>query len=333
MKIMKKIFPFNKPGNEKPLHTGEIYYLWETLTVSHKIISVLETYQMNTEDSELHVVLKGLVKGTYLTRVNRLEIVLKEEGFTVPPRSSPKTLQGEPGAGQEVKLTDDEVIRNLISWAQIILYQDARAIGAFTRQPVRKIFISLLFEGMQAYRLLMDLAVGRHVFESPPLATARDDSLNMGEVFMLWEELGARHVSMVNLETYLANTKDRDLQGLLKSGLYEVTLPQMERLENMLKDEGFTIPPRPVQRMAQEPPGQVSKIVFSDGEIVGVLTTAAQAAINHHVSGYCAAVRDDVSKLFKDFTSAEIEDYEKLMQFASSRNALDNPPVVTSRRG
>jgi len=333
LKIFKKLLPFAQPETQKPLHAGEIYHLWEALTSGYKLVSVMETYQMNTEDKELHTLLQGLVKGTYLIRINRLEKVLKEEGFTVPPQPSSKTLQGKPGVGQEVKLNDEEVIRNIIAWVQISLFQNSKAVGACTRESVRKIFTDLLFDEMKAFDLLMALGSSRQAYNTPPPATARDNSLNMGEVFVLWEELGARHLSVVNAETYLANTNDQVLIKLIQQSIYEVVLPQLEQLENTLKAEGFTVPSRPVRRMKQGPPGQVNKITLSDDEIIGVLTTAAQVAIAHHVRAYCVAVRDDIRKLFKNFTSTEIEEYQKLMQLASERNTLDNPPVVTSRRG
>lgn len=333
MNILKKLLPFTQPVSEKPLHAGEIYYLWEGLTAGFGLVSVAETYLMSTEDSELHLLLEGIVKGTYLNRIKPLEKVLMEEGFTVPPQPSAKTMQGESGVGQEVILSDEEVISNLIARGQITLYQNARAVGACTRESVRKIFIDLLFDEMKAYDLIMDLGNSRQVYKAPPPATAKDNSLNMDEVSRLWEELGARHLSVVNLETYLSNTKDQELIQLIRRALYEVAMPQLEQLETVLKEEGFTVPSRPVRRLNQGPPGQVSKITLSDDEVIGVLITAGQIAIAHHVRGYGAAIRDDIKKLFKNFTSTEIEVYQKLIQLAAKRHTLDNPPVVTSRRG
>lgn len=333
MNIFKKLLPFTQPENRKPLHAGEIYYLWEGLTAGFGLVSVVETYLMSTEDSELHLLLEGLVKGTYLNRIKPLEKVLKEEGFTVPPQPSAKTMQAKPGVGQEVSLRDEEVISNLIAWGQITLDQDARAVGACTRESIRKIFIELLLDEMTVYSLIMDLGVKRQVYKAPPPATAKDNSLNMDEVSRLWEELGARHLSIINLETYLSYTKDQELMQLIKRALNEVAMPQLEQLETVLKEEGFTVPARPVRRLNQGPPGQVNKISTSDDEVIEVLTTAGQVAIAHHVRGYGAAIRDDIKKLFKNFTSTEIEEYQKLIQVAAKRHTLDNPPVVTSRRG
>ena len=186
---------------------------------------------------------------------------------------------------------------------------------------------------MKAYGLIMGLGNNRQVYKAPPPATAKDNSLNMDEVSRLWEELGARHLSVINLETYLSSTKDQELIQLIKRALNEVVMPQLEQLETVLKEEGFTVPSRPVRRMNQGPPGQVNKITLSDDEVIGVLTTAGQIAIAHHVRGYGAAIKDDIKKLFKNFTSTEIEEYQKLIQLATKRHTLENPPVVTSRRG
>lgn len=329
---LKKLIPFAQPEADKPLHAGEIYYLWEGLTSGYEMISVSETYLMNTEQGELHLLLQGLIKGIYLTRINPIEKFLKKEGFTVPPRPATKTSMGRPGVGQEVKLNDEEVISNLIAWSQISLSQSARAVGACTREPVQRIFIDLLFNEMTGYSLIMDLGNSRHVFEAPPPATAMEKGLNMGEVFVLWEELGGRRLSVINAETLIASTNDQELTTMLKRLLNQIALPQLVQLENKLKEEGFTVPARPVRRLNQGPPGQVNKIKLSDDEFLGVLITAAQVAITHHTRAYCVAIRKDIRNLFKDFISTEIEEYQKLLQIAKLRHTLDNPPLVTSKR-
>ncbi|MCG9969369.1 DUF3231 family protein [Pelotomaculum terephthalicicum JT] len=328
-----KIIPLTKSENNKPFHAGEIYFLWEGLTAGYGLVSVAETYLMNTEESEIHFLLESLVKETYMKRINLLEKILKKEGFTVPVRPASKLLQGKPGVGQEVKLNDDEIINNLIAWGQVTLNQDAKAVGAITRESVRKVFTDLLFDNMKNYDMIMDLAINRQTFIPAPPATAKDNSLNMDEVARLWEEIHFRHISVINLTVYLSNTKDQELIKLLKRALFEVALPQLDQIETMLKKEGFTVPTRPADRLEQGPPGQVSKINLSDNEILGVLLTAAQIAIMYHVRAYSLAIRKDVKNLFRDFTSTEVEDYQKLIQLTTQRHTLDNPPVVTSRHG
>ena len=244
---------------------------------------------------------------------------MKEEGFTVPPRPSSKTLQGKPGAGQEVKLDDDEVIRNLAAWGHVLLMHDGRAIGAATRESVRKVFTDIVFDDMKAYSMVVNLGKKRQVF-NPLLRHCPSNSLNMSEVATIWDELGARHLSIMNLETYLANTNDPELIRVLKMGLKDVVLPQLERLENILKDEGFTVPARPVRRMGQGPPGKVSKIILSDAEVVQILLAAMQVYINLHITSFSVAYREDIRNMFKSFLSIEIEYLVKMMALASQRN-------------
>lgn len=329
---LKKLIPFAQPAADKPLHAGEIYYLWEGLTAGYSMLSVAETYLMNTEEGELHLLLQGLIKGVYLTRINPIEKILKEEGFTVPPRPATKTSMGRPGVGQEVKLSDEEIISNIIAWSQVSLSQNAKAIGACTRESVQKIFIDLLFNEMKGYSLIMDLGNSRHVLEAPPPATAGENSLNMGEVFVLWEELGGRRLSVINAETLIASTNDQELTKMLSRLLNQIALTQLEQLENKLKEEGFTVPARPVRRLNQGPPGRVNKIKLSDDEFLGVLITAAQVAIVQHTRAYGVAIRKDIRNMFKDFISTEIEEYQKLLQIVKQRHTLDNPPLVSSKR-
>ena len=105
-KILKKLLHIKATEAEKPMHAGEIYYLWEGLTSTYKLMGILELNLMNTEDAQLQMYLKGLSTATFLHHVKKLENVLKSEGFTVPPRPSSKTLQGGPGTGQEVQFSD-----------------------------------------------------------------------------------------------------------------------------------------------------------------------------------------------------------------------------------
>ena len=201
MNFFKKLIPFQKSETEeKQLHAGEIYYLWEGLTSGFKLIEVVETYLMNTEDNEVHALLTGIAKGTDMIRIQKLEKVFREERFTVPPRPATKTLQGKPGIGQEVKLSDDEVILNLVTWAQVLLQHNVKAVGACTRESIRKIFTDILFNEIKAYNYLIDFGKKRNVFNPPPPATAKDNSLNMEEVSCLWGELEARYISLVNIE-------------------------------------------------------------------------------------------------------------------------------------
>lgn len=332
MNLLRKLLPFQYQA-EKPLHAGEIYYLWEGLTSGYKLMEVVETYLMNTEDNEMHAFLLAILKGVDLARIRKLKKLLKQKGFTVPPRPATKTTQGKPGAGQEVKLSDDEVLFNLTAWGRSLLQNDARAVGAVTSEPVRKTFIDLIFDDVKAYNIIYEFSIGRNSFSPPPTATAKDNGLNMEEVGLLWESLNYRHLSIINLETYLAGTNDRQLSDLLKRGLNEIALPQLVEIEKVLKKEGFTVPPRPVRRNAQAPPGEANRIKLSDQEIIGVLTAAFQFALIQHTRGFYTSKRKDLRDLFTGHLSSEIEEYQKLIQLATSRHSLDNPPVVSSKRG
>jgi len=287
---------------------------------------------MNTEEPQLQTYLKGLTTAKFVLHIRKIEEVLKNEGFTVPPRPASKTIQGGPGKGQEVKLTDREVITNLVGLGQVYITFNTRAIMACTRESVRNIFTNLLNDHITAYKFFTDLGKKRNIFEPPPPATAKKDSLNMGEVGIIWDELRARYLSYVNMETYLASTKDNDLINLINWGLNEIVTPQMKQLESVLRNEGFTILPRPPVRQYQYTPGQVNKIKTSDDELLGIQALAFQAAVGLHSQALSMAFRDDIIDLFEKFLYDELKGYEKLMALAKSMHALSSPPVVSSLR-
>jgi len=204
-----------------------------------------------------------------------------------------------------VKLSDDEVLSNLIALGRAILQNDAKAIGAVTKESVRKIFTDLIFDDVKAYNAIFNLASSRNALNPPPPASAKDNGLNMEEVGLLWETLNYRHLSIMNLEQYLASTNDSQLISLLKRGLNQIALPQLVEIENVLKNEGFTIPARPVRREMQLQPGQVNKIKLKDYEIIGVLTAAFQFAIIQHARGFYSSKRKDIRDIYTRFLSTD----------------------------
>ena len=334
LKILKKILPQSYTLNtaQKPMHAGEIYHLWDALTASHQIVNVGETYQMNTQDKEIHLFLKGLVEGVLLLRIPKLENLLKDAGFPVPPRPATKTLQGKPGVGQEVKLSDEEVLKVMLTLSLSLLILDARGVGtATTNEDIRGVFVDLLKKTILAHDALMVFGSGRQAFTPAPPATASPGALNLGEVYVLWDQLGYRHSTIVLLETYLNNTKDVDLKTVLNYGLNKIAFPQMEKLEMTLKNEGFTVPTRPVSRMKQQPAGRTGKIILKDSEILSIVITATQVALDLHVNSLGSSYRGDIRELIKSFVFEEIDYLVKLIKLGNKRNLMEFPPNVTAK--
>ncbi len=143
-KVLKKIMPssFTLNTAEKPMHSGEVYYLWESLTYGYQMISTAETFIMNTDDKEIHLLLQAGIKALKLLRIDRIETLLKDAGFTIPPMPASKMLQGKPGVGQEVKVNDDEVLRIMYELTSSLLNQDIRAVGtATTMSSIRNLLL------------------------------------------------------------------------------------------------------------------------------------------------------------------------------------------------
>jgi len=334
--VLKKVMPKSYTLNtmEKPMHAGEIYYLWEALTSGYQVINITETYMMNTSDKKIHMFLQGIITGIKTLRINKIEKLLKDAGYTIPPRPSSKTLQGKPGVGQEVKLSDEEVIKLIFNVAASLLFLDGRGVGTVTtNNKIRDVFVGILDDDIKMYEILLNMGKDRNAFNIPPLATSAPNSLNIGEVYWLWFELDFRHNSIIELESFINNTKDKGLLIEIQYGLYDVSLKQIAKLEKTLKREGYTVPSRPVDRTKQQPPNEIGKIVMKDDEITNILISAAQYGLKNHIRAFSAAHRSDIGKLFKEFIMTEIGNLEKLYKLATGRNLLEKPPFVSSKRG
>ncbi|MFX4262829.1 DUF3231 family protein [Pelotomaculum propionicicum] len=336
-KILKKILPSSYTLNtaKKPMHAGEIYHLWESLTASHQLVNSLETFQMNTDDKGMHKVIKDFAAQMRDQRIPRLEGLLKDAGFTVPPRSSSKTLQGRPGVGNEVILTDEEITRIMFNLSSALIILDGRAVSAVTTDDtIRGLFIDLLKQDIKQHEAIISFGKSRLAFNQPPMAVSAPKGPTIGDVYWLWAEMEFfRSSSIILLESYLSNTNDKELKKLLEHGLYNIAYPQLKKVEDVLKAAGFTVPPRPVTRMRQRPPGVIGQIALSDDEVANVVITASQYLLNQHIRAYSATISDEYRAIFKGFITEEIDNINKLCKMGSSRNLMASPPQVISKRG
>jgi hypothetical protein len=140
-------------------------------------------------------------------------------------------------------------------------------------------------------------------------------------------------VRFISVGYFISVTNDNKVKDELEYAINNIAYPQLAQMENILKAEGFTVPVRPAERAKRQPEGKISQIILSDNEIIEVLITAAQIAMNHHIRAFVSSYRDDVRKLFKDFTMSEIDNLERVLKLAMTRKALLTPPYVTSKQG
>ncbi len=336
-KILKKLLPasFTLNTAKQPMHAGEIYHLWESLTASHQLVNSLETFQMNTDDKGLHKVIQVFVTQMRKQRIPRLEGLLKDAGFTVPPRSASKTLQGRPGVGNEVILTDEEITKIMFNLSGALIILDGRAISSVaTEESIRELFIDLLKQDIKQHESIISFGKSRRTFSKPPMAVSTPKGPTLGDAYWLWAEMEFfRSSSIILLESYLSNTNDQELKKLLEHGLYNIAYPQLKQVEDALKDAGFTVPSRPVLRMHQRPPEIIGQIVLTDDEVANVVITASQYLLNQHIRAYSATFSDEYRAIFKGFIMEEIDNIKKLFKLGRNRNLLASPPQVISKMG
>lgn len=336
-KIFKKILPASYTLNtaQKPMHAGEIHHLWDSLTASHQFINALETFQMNTDEKEMHQLIQALATSIRKLRIPKLEGLLKDAGFTVPPRTSSKTLQGKPGVGTEVILSDEEITRIILNLSSALMDLDGRGIATVTtEESIRDFFIALIKQDMKEHETIIFFGKSRRSFIQLPLAVSEPNGPTIGDAYWLWAGLEFyRSSSIILLESYLSNTNDKELKKLLEHGLYKIAYPQLNKLEQTLKTAGFTVPPRPVSRMHQRPPGVLGQITLSDNEVANVIITASQFLLNQHIRAYSATFKDEYRAIFKGFVFEEIDNIKRLYSLGKTRNIMLTPPQVTSKKG
>lgn len=197
-KILKKLLPssFTLNTAQKPMHSGEIYHLWESLTASHQFINSLETFQMNTDDKEMHKLIQAFATRIRKQRIPKLEGLLKDAGFTVPPRMASKTLQGKPGVGTEVILSDEEIIKIMFNLSSALINLDGRAIATVTTEDsIRDLFIELIKQDMKEHEAIISFGKSRQAFTQPPLSVFSKNILYLHKAKVVLREMLTKKMS------------------------------------------------------------------------------------------------------------------------------------------
>lgn len=150
----------------------------------------------------------------------------------------------------------------------------------------------------------------------------QDQSIHAGEAYALWTQLVARYDTIELIDIFLNLVKDNELKLLFENGLSKVILPQVDRLEKVMKSYQVPMPPRPPKGTAFS----VNMEVARDQGIYRIIVSLSQTALSIHTKAINICTNPSLRNMFTDFLDEEIGIYNLLLKYGEVKGWVYSAP-------
>lgn len=174
----------------------------------------------------------------------------------------------------------------------------------------------------------MDInTLSRFFSEGPKIET-----LNYGEVNAIWSYLAYAKGALVELQTYMNHTEDKELKKFLHDVVDNSITVICRQFENILKENGIVLPPSPAEK-----PKVITKSI-PDGARITDLEIAA--AISRNIAFNLVTISqtipictsEDIALTFSNMLVAETQYGAKIFRISKKKGWLIYPPLHHSDR-
>ncbi|GLB26528.1 membrane protein [Lacrimispora xylanolytica] len=160
---------FNGNPKDNPLHYGEAYSLWSSLSMAKASLDLYQVYDNHTGDDDLKKFLKQVINNTVNPAIKDLEEILLQNDIAVPP-----TPAGRPEADIEQipvgsRLQDVQIAYLVSADIAAGLTSCSAAISQSVREDVGLLFAQLSAKKIKDGSTLLELMKDKGWLIVPPL--------------------------------------------------------------------------------------------------------------------------------------------------------------------
>ena len=155
----------------------------------------------------------------------------------------------------------------------------------------------------------------------------KDNFLHYGEVFNICTYLSKAKDCLVKYQTLINHCEDTELSSFIKSMLEDVVIPEIKKMESILKANGVDIPPTPQEKPMADyntiPVGarfldpQIATCVLDD---IAMNLVACSQIIG-------ISIREDIGKMFAAHHTELVKNGHNLLNIMKNKGWLVNPPL------
>jgi len=152
------------------------------------------------------------------------------------------------------------------------------------------------------------------------------EPMHYGEVFATWTYLLTEKSMVASYQTLINHTGDDDLKKLLHEAIKD-TKEETEKVEELLKANGVSIPPAPPERPLANLDDIPSGARFADQEIAAMLSMNSAAGLATCSAIMGESIREDIGLMFGKFHASKAMFGAKVLKLNKEKGWLVSPPL------
>ncbi|WNF37441.1 DUF3231 family protein [Bacillaceae bacterium IKA-2] len=155
----------------------------------------------------------------------------------------------------------------------------------------------------------------------------KQEPMHYGEISGLWFFLQGENGAQAGYSTFLNHVGDVDLKKYIEDKLKNEMKPQMQQIENLLRENGIAVPPAP----AEKPIANLESIPvgakFSDLEIAATIAKNIGTGLTSLSLIMSICTREDIATMCGQFHMEKAQAGLRLLKLQKEKGWLVPPPL------
>lgn len=158
---------------------------------------------------------------------------------------------------------------------------------------------------------------------------AKNEYLHYGEVFNIWAHLSKAKGCLVKYQLLINHCEDKELAAWIKTLTDNVVIPEIKKMETILKDNGIDIPPTPKEKPKADYDSIPIGARFMDAEIASCVSNDLKMNLVACSQIIGLSIREDIGKMFAMHHAELVKYGHDLLNLTKKKGWLVKPPSHT----
>lgn len=158
----------------------------------------------------------------------------------------------------------------------------------------------------------------------------KNEFLHYGEVFNIWTHLSKAKGCYVKYQTLINHCGDKELSIFIKSMIDDVVVPEIKKMETILKSNGVDIPPTPQEKPKADFQNIPAGARFLDSQIATCVLNDITMNLVACSQIIGLSLREDIGKMFAAHHMELVRYGHNLLNIIKNKGWLVKPPLHTN---
>ncbi len=155
----------------------------------------------------------------------------------------------------------------------------------------------------------------------------KEEPMHYGEVFHVWAYLAGAKAFVAGYQTLINHSGDKDLRKFLEDKIVNVIKPEIEQIEELLKENQVALPAAPPDRAKADLESIPTGARFNDPEIAESVSLDIAAGLVACSTIMGISIREDIGAMFAKFHANKAMYGVRLLRIKKDKGWLMPPPL------